>query len=223
MTILWRGYWNIAAERRFLLDGDVTQIAFDRPQRRRQSGRPCANNDHIVWLLVAALEPGDIFNCPGALPRRLVQQSHAAEFARNEDAGYVGLEMRIKLRNVHAAFFGAENELDRIVRTGLFAGAMADADSRVDQHSFAVDHAECTFRTHRNATARSQAQPGVDFGMQGGRLRQSRFDAFIEYFDGRALLLDSATHVKEHDQCEEQQIKCVRSIHRLHCYRVRVE
>ena len=86
-----------------------------------------------------------------ALAGGLADQTHTAEFTRNEDAGYVGLEMRIDLRDVHAAPFGAEHQRDRIVRTSCRTGAVADAHGRVDQHRLAFDHADRAFRAGLDA------------------------------------------------------------------------
>ena len=156
---------NRAAERDFLLHDQVAQLVLDGAQCSTQSGRAGADNDHVI-IVRTALELGDRIHRLRALAGGFADQAHTAQFARNEDAFHIGLESRIDLRDVHAAFLGAENQCDGILRAGGGARAVADAVSRIDQHRLALDHAQRLFRASLDATARAETAHRIDYRVQ---------------------------------------------------------
>src|SRR5664279_4756775 len=57
----------------------------------------------------------------------VANEAHAAKFTRDENAGNVGLEILVDVRNIDPAPFGAENERYCVRGTGRLAGPVSDA------------------------------------------------------------------------------------------------
>ncbi len=109
-----------------------------------------------------------------ALLDGVADEAHAAEFAGDEDPGHVGLEIRAEVRDVDSALLGAENERDGVERTGLAAGAVSDAVSRLDELGLAVDHADdVAFGAGADTGATGETFPRVEDRMKRRRLHES--------------------------------------------------
>ena len=94
-------------------------------------------------------------------------QTHAAEFTGDKQAGNVRLELRRNDRNIDAAPGGAKNQFDGVDRARRFASAVANARPGIEQLGLAADHADdAAFRASISAGAAPDAAGGIDDGVQ---------------------------------------------------------
>jgi hypothetical protein len=155
-----------------------------RLQRRRQTGRAGADDDHVVdrWVIRGPLR--EILDGLAPLSHRVADEPHATELAGDVDALGVGLERLAHQGNVDPSGGGAEDQRDRVDGARRGAGAVADTLGRVDQFRAAVDDTEdLTLGARRHARADGDAAVGVEAGVQGHRLADAR----------RRVLLQTAT------------------------------
>jgi len=80
------------------------------------------------------------------------------------------LEVRLDLRDINAACLSAEDQGDRLLRTGSGAGTVTNTVSRFDKGRLAVDETEnmmtALLRAGTNAAATSETTVRIDHRMQ---------------------------------------------------------
>src|SRR5512139_3420843 len=173
-----------ASERR-LVDSTEGQVAFHRAKAGRNPRRTAADDDDIENAFAVGDTSGPSGRMTNRLPTLLygvLYQTHAAQFAGNEDARHAAFEFRRQQRNIHAARFGAKDERDGMSRAGSLACAVAHAEGGLDQHRLAVDDAEDgLLRTGQRAGCTAEASRRIDHRMEGGRFIQPDLDVLLEH------------------------------------------
>ncbi len=92
---------------------------------------------------------------------------HATQLTDDIDAGHVGLEIALNVRNVDAALSCAKHQRDGIDRTTGRALAVANAARGVQQGGTICDQAEyIAFGAGIDAGTAAQANGRIDYGMQ---------------------------------------------------------
>src|SRR2546425_1578837 len=185
-----------AAERFFLLDQLVLELVLDRAEAGGDTRRTAPDDHHVVLHRAGLQDGAHRFNRLAPLLGAFADQAHAAQLAGDVDAGHVGLEIRIDLRDVDAALFGAEHELDRIDRAGREAGAVPDAMGRVDQLGLVIDDAQRVFGARLHAGRRSDAPGRVDDRVQRRGLHQPLLDRRCQRFSVLDIALVMAPQVQ---------------------------
>ncbi len=188
-----------APQRVLLLDELVAHLVVDGGQAGGQPGRAAANDEHVEFGLGAFLLADRVHGL-AALLGGLADQPHATEFAGNEDARHIGLEVRRHVGNVDAALLGAKHQLDGLHRAGRHAGAVPDAGRRVDQHRLAIDHAQRPFRAGLGAGPRAHAAARIHHRVQRRWLHQTGLHGLLQF--GRVGGVDAplAPQVQGHHQ-----------------------
>ena len=158
-----------------LLHGQVAHFMRLGAQARGDARGAAAHNQHIEDVLLAG--PAELANRVHRLPALLdgvADQAHASKLARNEKAGNVGFEIFADMRDIHAAFFRAENQRNGIVWAGCAAGAITDAFRPVDEFRLASHKPDdFAFGTCRNARAAAHALAVIENGMKRSRFIQA--------------------------------------------------
>src|SRR5436853_101842 len=137
--------------------------------------------DLLDPLLVVDLDAGPALGIRlDRLPSLLesgADEPHAAQFTRDENAGYRGLEFRRQDGNVDATPLAAEHQRDGIDRTGGLACAVADAIPGTYQDGPPVDDAKDRvvrlFRAGLDARAAADTSRGINNGVKRRRFRRT--------------------------------------------------
>ena len=104
----------------------------------------------------------------------IANQAHAAQFAGDEDAGHVCLEVFVDVGDVDTACLGAEYECDGVDGANCLARAVADAMRRFNQRCLAANQSDdVAFGAGPYAGAAADAFRGIDDRMQRGRFEQT--------------------------------------------------
>ncbi len=161
-----------------LLQGDETKLVLHGREARREASRATANDHHIEDVRVDQVPLVFLhgFDCLAALFDRVANEAHAAQFAGNENAGNVGLEILIDVGNIDPPPLGAKNQGDGVDRADRLAGAVPDAMRGLHQFGLAADQSEnVPFGAGPDARSASDTFRRVDDGMQRRRLGQAGF------------------------------------------------
>ena len=188
-----------AAQGLLLLDQLVLEFVLDRAEAGRDARRTSPDDHHIVFQGAGLDRGADRVKRLAPLLGAFADQAHAAQFARDVDAGHVGFEIGVDLRDIDTALFGAEHELDRIDRAGREAGAVPDAMGRVDQLGLVIDDAQRVFGAGFHAGRRPDASGRIDDRVQRWRLHQPLLDRRLQHLLVLDIALAEAAQV-QHDR-----------------------
>ena len=142
---------------------------------------------------------------------RVADEAHAAEFARDEEAGHVGLEGGRDDGEFDAALFRAEDQRDGLRGAGGGAGAVADAGGGVHHLRLAIDEADDgVLGTGRDAGAGAAAEREVDVGMQRRGLGEAGLFRFFPCTRGAAI--GAAARHREQHQADARRGRCRREL-----------
>ncbi len=166
-----------AAAERFLLERHELHAALERRERSRKTGGARADDHQVQDRAAARAARMDLLHRLPALLDGIADQSHAAQFARDEHAGDIRLEPRRHARQVHAARRRAEDEFDRADGASRAAGAVADALGGAHEARLAADQAEYVvlrlFRAGADAGAAADALQRIHDRMQRSRFQEA--------------------------------------------------
>src|SRR6266566_1709983 len=188
-----------AAQGLLLLDQLVLEFVLDRAEAGRDARRTGPDDHHIVFQGAGLDRGADRVKRLAPLLGAFADQAHAAQFARDVDAGHVGFEIGVDLRDIDTALFGAEHELDRVDRARRQARSVADAVGGIDQFGLVVDDAQRVLGAGFHARRRSDAPGRIDDRVQGWRLHQSLLDGRLQRFLMLPVALAEAAQV-QHDR-----------------------
>jgi hypothetical protein len=150
------------------------------------------------------------FNRLLSLLQRIANQSHAAEFAGDEDARHIGFELRAHHRYFHAAPRRAEHQRDCFGGTSRFACTVPDAVGRTHELRASTDDAQHMMQrllgARLHARAATDAARGIDDGMQRNWIDESGGLRGLVRFLADALQVQAATQIPPHQQNERYAV-----------------
>ncbi len=137
----------------------------------------------------------------------LSNQSHPAEFAGNIDSGNIGFERRLHLGNVDASLFASKDKGDGFDRTGRLAGSMSDTMVRLHQDGLSSNDSQRVLRTGLHAGAGPDAFIGIDHRVQRQGLGNPGLDRFVQPRPRQNFSSPASTAVEHEDDEKGNQVE----------------
>ena len=189
----------------------MAQLELPGTQGRRNTRRTTTHNQDVHQACrfrfgsTVLQATGNLINRPDALVDPMTNQGHAAQFARDEDAGYGTLQIIAEDRDVRAGLDIAQPHGDRANGTDLFAISMPHTPRGMHQTGGLVNDRQHPLGTNASTTTAADAPMGIDVGMLTKRLVRADALGLVHLLAPTSIVRPPRSPLPQPDEQQQSQ------------------